>query len=380
MDWRWPEFLGRSGGTIDEAAARAAVEGRRVLITGAGGSIGSRLAEAALLGDVQRLIVLDSSEYSLYEALRTLTRDTMGGAEIVPVLGDILDLGMLDRVLCEHRPDLVFHAAAYKHVTLLERNPFAAIRNNALGTFYLAVKLGEHEGCDLILLSTDKAVEPISIMGASKRIAELAVLAHHDEGSMRSVLRLPNVLGSSGSVVPLFAEQLEQGAALAVTHPEVRRFFLGSQEAAEAMLRAATVRRSGRVLVPEEAPALAILDLARHMSGRHKAEHPEQSMDAGEAEIKIIGLRPGEKMVERLTSSSETLEEVVLGGLRVFRSPFPELTELCSLIVGLEHAVRTLSETDLYAAIQALVPEYAASSGPAEPDATGVTVATAASS
>jgi FlaA1/EpsC-like NDP-sugar epimerase len=356
----WAGFLGRLAIAADPSLAEAAVGGRSVLITGAGGSIGSRLAAAALEGRPGRLVLLDVSESALYECFRRLSASPRRGAEMVPVVGSAGDARFVAHLLREHRPELVFHAAAYKHVPLMERNPFAAMANNAVGTYRLAVAAREAGVARLIAVSTDKAVNPASAMGASKRIAELAVLSHAPRHSDRSgpdgreprmnVVRLCNVLGSSGSVAAIFQEQAEQGSPLTVTDAEARRYFLTPAEAERAILGAALASACGRVLVPDCGAEFRILDLARHVAGRCGAGR--------EVAVEFTGLRPGEKLREELWSAEEAVEGALPSGLRVLRSPVPGAAEVAALIQRLEEAVDSFDSQALMEAVGELVPGY----------------------
>ena len=207
------------------AIAEQVVPGRRILLTGAGGSIGSALAKAVIRFEPRLLILLDNSERNLHEIDLELAT-TVDRNSYRSVLGDICDAKLLSEIFHRYRPDVVYHAGAFKHVPLMENNPFAAVRNNALGTASLA-RIAQAEGvASFVMVSTDKAVNPISIMGASKRVAELALLNLNNRNNRMSAVRLANVLGSQGSVVPTFLSQISRGGPITVTHPDVSRYFL----------------------------------------------------------------------------------------------------------------------------------------------------------
>ena len=218
---------------LDRARATASLEGKRILVTGAGGSIGSALARSLVAFAPRQLVLLEAAEHSLYEIDAALPHEL----DFVPVLGSVTQPALLKELFARHQPQIVYHAAAYKHVPLMEQNPFAAIENNALGTSVLveAARAGGVE--QFILLSTDKAVDPVSIMGASKRIGELIVLAAGGKA-----VRLGNVLGSEGSIVPLFLKQIASGLPLTVTHASMRRYFLTISDAVTLLLHAASSR------------------------------------------------------------------------------------------------------------------------------------------
>src|SRR5277367_1092929 len=226
------------------------VAGRSVLLTGAGGSLGSALAKAIIQLEPRQLILLDHSERNLHEIDSELTA-VLPSVLLTSVLGDICDVGLLSEIFDRYRPEVVYHAAAFKHVPLMENNPFAAVRNNALGTASLA-RIAQAEGvASFVMVSTDKAVNPISIMGASKRVAELALLNLNNPNTRMSAVRLANVLGSHGSVVPTFLSQISRGGPVTVTHQDVSRYFLTMGEAVELILRASGLEESGGIFVPQ---------------------------------------------------------------------------------------------------------------------------------
>jgi FlaA1/EpsC-like NDP-sugar epimerase len=349
----WPEFLGRPLIAPDPVLAATAVGERSVLITGAGGSIGSGLAKAVLAGRPRRLVLLDVSEGALYESFRRLPAITNASEiEIVPVIGSVGDGRFIAYLLRQHRPELIFHAAAYKHVPLMEQNPFSAIANNAIGTYRLVVAALEGGVSRLIAVSTDKAVSPRSVMGVSKRIAELAVLSHSTDNARMNVVRLCNVLGSSGSVAEVFQEQAERGVPLTVTDREAKRYFLTPAEAEKAILSAAGSLFSGRVLVPDCGEEFRILDLARYIAGRCGAGRA--------AGIEFTGLRPGDKMREQLWARDETVEAALANGMRVLKSPAASAAELSIAVKRLESAVESFHYAELMDAVTELVPAYQA--------------------
>jgi FlaA1/EpsC-like NDP-sugar epimerase len=317
-----------------------------VLITGAGGSIGSSLAAAVLGGSPRRLVLLDLSESALYESLRRLSFVAGASAvEIVPAIGSVGDARFVSHLFGQHRPELIFHAAAYKHVPLMEQNPFSAIANNSIGTFRLVVAAIDAGVSRLIAISTDKAVNPLSVMGVSKRIAELAVLSHSSKGTEMNVVRLCNVLGSSGSVAAIFQEQAEHGMPLTVTHADAMRYFLAPAEATRAILGAVVSPFWGRVLVPACGEEIQILELAHHIAGR-------------DASIAFTGLRPGDKLREELWSSEEFLEAVLPNGMRVLKSPVPSALEVSVAMERLNAAVDTFDHKEMVCAVAQLVPGY----------------------
>jgi FlaA1/EpsC-like NDP-sugar epimerase len=333
---QWDTFLQRAPLVFDRAQAASALEGKRILVTGAGGSIGSALTRGLLDFAPQQLILLEAAESSLYEIEAVLPDEI----EYVPVLGSVTQPALLTDIFQRHRPQLVYHAAAYKHVPLLEQNPFAAIENNVLGTSLL-VKAAQAGGVEnFILLSTDKAVDPVSIMGASKRIAELIVLAAGGKA-----VRLGNVLGSEGSVVPLFLQQIAAGLPVTVTHPSVQRYFLTLADAVTVLLHAASARPG--ILVPDLGAPIAVEALARYLI---------KAM-AGEDTIAFTKLRPGDKMCEALLSSEESYSAEA-GPLRQVVSPSLSAMALDDVVQQLRRACQERSRERLVQAVLKAVPQY----------------------
>jgi FlaA1/EpsC-like NDP-sugar epimerase len=337
----WSEFLGRAPADHDPSLVKSTVGERPVLITGAGGSIGSRLAEAVVGGFPRSVVLLDMSESALYESHRkvsALVSATGSLSEIIPVTVSVTDARFLDHLIREHRPEIIFHAAAYKHVPLMELNPFSAIANNAIGTYRLILAAIEGKVSKLVAVSTDKAVNPLSLMGVSKRIAEMCVLAHATAEVQMNVVRLCNVLGSSGSVAALFAEQAARGVPMTVTDDEAERYFLSPQEATAAILQAAATDIRGRVLIPECGSAFSIADLARYIARRSGVVDPR---------IEFIGLRPGDKLHEQLLAADEVVESVLGGEMRVVESPVPNAMEMALLMEKLQAAVESFDRGEL---------------------------------
>jgi FlaA1/EpsC-like NDP-sugar epimerase len=351
MQMDWSEFLGRPPIVDDSSLAESAVGEQSVLITGAGGSIGSDLAAVVVAGRPRALVLLDLSEGALYESCRRVSALPGASAtEIVPVTGSVGDARFLDHLLRQHRPKIVFHAAAYKHVPLMERNPFSAIANNSIGTYRLVVAALEAGVSRLIAVSTDKAVNPRSVMGVSKRIAELVVLSHATSGARMNVVRLCNVLGSSGSVAEIFQEQAERGLPLTVTDVDALRYFLTPAEAARAILRAAVSPVWGRVLLPDCGEEFRILDLARFIARRCGG-----GRDTG---FEFTGPRPGDKLREELCSADEVVEAGLADRMRVLKSVRPSAQEVTLSMARLGSAVDAFEDAELICALNELVPSY----------------------
>ncbi len=276
------------------------VQGKTVLVTGAGGSIGSELCRQVLAAMPARILLLDQGEYALYGIHRNLTE--VSEVEIIPLLGSITDSFRVTQIMQVWKPDIVFHAAAYKHVPLVEHNPIDGLRNNVVGTrrvAELAVKFGVS---DFVLVSTDKAVRPTNIMGASKRLAELILqgLAGENTGTRFSMVRFGNVLGSSGSVVPLFREQIRRGGPITITHREITRYFMTIPEAAQLVVQACAMASGGEVFVLDMGEPVRIIDLAHNMIELSGLTVKSPTNPDGDIEIVTVGMRPGEKLYEEL--------------------------------------------------------------------------------
>jgi FlaA1/EpsC-like NDP-sugar epimerase len=294
------DLLARDPVLADSGIVLDKIQGRTVLVTGAGGSIGSELCRQIAAVGPARMLLLENSEYALYAIHRSLT--DASDVDVVPLLGSVVDEHRLREILRAWAPDIVFHAAAYKHVPLVEHNPLEGLRNNVIGTLRIAelsVQLGIK---DFVLVSTDKAVRPSNIMGATKRLAELVLqgLAAERHTTRFSMVRFGNVLGSSGSVVPLFREQIRKGGPVTITHPEITRYFMTIPEAAQLVVQASAMAKGGEVFVLDMGEPVRIVDLARNMIelcglSVKSAEKPE-----GDIEIVVTGMRPGEKLFEEL--------------------------------------------------------------------------------
>jgi len=342
--YEWESFLRREPIALDHVQTAASLEGKRILVTGAGGWIGSSLTRSIARFAIGQLVLLEAAERSLYEIDATL-RQLPYPIEHVPILGSVSHPALLNEVFRRYHPQIVFHAAAYKHVPLMEQNPFAAIENNAIGTRRLVEAAANHQTEQLILLSTDKAADPVSIMGASKRLAELVVLTQRSQG-MKAV-RLGNVLGSEGSIVPLFLKQISSGLPVTVTHPDVRRYFLTTADAVTVLLQAAYAETAPGILVPDLAEPLRVEALARHLMAKAHST----------STLVFTELRPGDKMCEALLSSRESFAGGA-GPLRLVKSPFPAPAMMAEVLQELEQACRERSLERLLKAVLRAAPEY----------------------
>jgi FlaA1/EpsC-like NDP-sugar epimerase len=324
--------------------------GKVILLTGAGGSIGSALAKAILASHPEQLILLDNSERNLNQIDSDLSALADLGSH-TSVLGDICDARLLSEIFQRYRPKSVYHAAAFKHVPLMETNPFAAVRNNAIGTESLA-RVCKAEGvANLVMISTDKAVNPISIMGASKRVAELALLNLNSPQNHMSAVRLGNVWGSHGSVVPTFLNQISRGGPITVTHPEVSRYFLGMEEAVDLILLASELEEGG-VFIPQLFGPVKILDMAHELVRKFRPRSQKEIV------FTFTGLRAGDKMAEEFLYADESV--VPTADVRLFKIAGPEYFTN-GFDVQMKNLSRSVDERDLGSMIETIcqiVPDY----------------------
>ncbi|GGX38758.1 nucleotide sugar epimerase [Tateyamaria omphalii] len=356
-------FLGRDEVMAAQDGGDEAYADRRVLISGAGGSIGSELSRQVLEYRPQKIVLYELSELALYQIHQELTQLAEGSnIEIVPLLGSVTDARQVRGVLKDHDIQVVLHAAAYKHVPLVEFNPLAGLANNALGTQTLVSEAAAAGVERFMLISSDKAVRPTNMMGASKRLAELVVqdIAQRiatPNGLKFSIVRFGNVLGSSGSVVPLFQEQLRRGGPLTVTHQDVSRYFMTVHEAVNLVLRAASMAKGGEVFVLDMGKPVRIEQLARQVIESagftvRDADHPD-----GDIEIEFTGLRPGEKMTEELTLSGT---RIGTGHKKIFFTVEDCLSEIevASAMRSLRQALASSDEEEARATVKRWVEGY----------------------
>lgn len=294
------DLLSREPVEPEAEAVRGKIGGQTVLVTGAGGSIGSELCRQILASGPDRILLLEANEYALYAIHRNLTE--VSDIEVIPLLGSVVDTLRLQEIMRAWRPDIVFHAAAYKHVPLVEHNPLEGLRNNVIGTLRVAQMAARMGVKDFVLVSTDKAVRPTNIMGATKRLAELILqaLAAEQMKTCFSMVRFGNVLGSSGSVVPLFREQIRQGGPITITHHEITRYFMTIPEAAQLVVQASAMASGGEVFVLDMGEPVRIFDLACNMIELCGLTRKSPDNPDGDIEIVTVGMRPGEKLYEEL--------------------------------------------------------------------------------
>lgn len=352
-DIDWSALLHRASTPVDYASLAAPFRGKRVLITGAGGSIGSALAKLIAVFQPECLILLDSSEHGLYELQNELALQNVT-APLAMIPGDVCDSALLHETLTSYRPQIVYHAAAYKHVPLMEDHPLAALRTNALGSYTLARTCVDAGVEQCVLLSTDKAASPFNAMGVSKRIAEIVFRTLQSGSTRMKALRLCNVLGSRGSVVPRFIQQIAHGGPVTVTHPEVRRYFLPLRESLELLVAMAQPQYSEGIYIPRAGEPVRILDLAQFLL------EDAGPRSATNISITYTGLRPGDKMEETLLSENEIVEESADDALPLRRITGTEVSaaSVIELLHQLEKFVEARDVGSALHVVQQLVPEY----------------------
>src|SRR5215510_6398755 len=344
------DLLGRDPVQIDLEAVRREISGRTVLVTGAAGSIGSELCRQILDYDPAQLICLDQSETGLYFLRLSLLEHKHGGRSVYRV-ADVCDTDRVRKLLFDLSPEVIFHAAAYKHVPMMESNAQEAVKNNVLGLLGL-LDLADAAGCQsFVLISSDKAVNPTNVMGATKRICEL-ILSSRPANGMRCVsVRFGNVLGSSGSVIPVLKQQLGNHQPLTITHPDIRRFFMLTPEAVALVLQAFTIGSHGDILVLDMGESVRILDLARsliRLSGKSEED----------VEIKFTGLREGEKLKEELFYEQESVTPTACDKIKRTNGAHCNWSELCRQLRELGASLYVDGPSPVRAKIKEIVPEY----------------------
>ncbi|MBK1691191.1 polysaccharide biosynthesis protein [Ectothiorhodospira mobilis] len=358
---RIEDLLGREAVTLDDASLRRFLQGRRVLITGAGGSIGSELCRQVALHDPAHLVMVDHSEFNLYSVDQDI-HPLLAPDRFTPLLADVRDKPRLRRIFQRFRPQIVLHAAAYKHVPLVEQNAVEGVSSNLLGTRNTADLAVEFAAEKFLLVSTDKAVNPTNVMGATKRAAEIYCQGlHAHPGTAFMVTRFGNVLGSAGSVVPLFRRQIEAGGPVTVTHPEITRFFMTIPEAVSLILQAAAMGEGGEVFVLDMGEPVRIDDLARQMIQLYGRE-PDRDIA-----VEYVGLRPGEKLYEELFHAEEDLVPTRHSKILRARTRGVDPDRLETQLTRVTAACRRQDEVEVRAALREIVPEFTSQDRPAGP-------------
>jgi FlaA1/EpsC-like NDP-sugar epimerase len=345
------DLLGRDPVDLDLEGIGEQVSGQVVLVTGAGGSIGSELCRQLSRFDPALLVLVERAENNLFQIHRELS-DAYPNARLEPCIADVTDRARMQEVFDTHQPAVVFHAAAHKHVPMMEWNPGEAVKNNVLGTQMVA-DLADRAGVRaFVMISTDKAVNPSSIMGASKRAAEIYVQALSERSKTRFVtVRFGNVLGSTGSVIPIFKEQISKGGPVTVTHPEMRRYFMTIPEACQLVLQAASMGAGGEIFVLDMGEPVRIVDLARDLialSGLREGE---------DIEIAFSGIRPGEKLFEELTADSEEADKTRHPKIFVGRIARSAYADVSAAFERLREVVAGRRWSELVPTLQTIVPE-----------------------
>jgi FlaA1/EpsC-like NDP-sugar epimerase len=348
------DLLGREQVRLEEDRIHESIAGRSVLITGAGGSIGSELCRQAARFNPAKLIAFDQGETELFRIDLEL-REKYPALWVVAEVGDIRDAERVAEVIRKHSVDSIFHAAAYKHVPMMEAHVIEAVKNNILGTWNLVKAACEYRVSNFLMISSDKAVNPTSIMGATKRIAELIVSADSDRGPQTTrfvSVRFGNVLGSNGSVVPVFQAQIAAGGPVTVTHPEVRRYFMSVREAVQLVLQASTMGKGSEIFVLDMGEMVRIIDLAKNMI-RLAGLVPDEDI-----EIRVIGLRPGEKLYEELMTEGENILPTHHEKIKIFRGLQVNRGLLEAWLLQLELLLEKRDPTLVINHLKELVPEY----------------------
>lgn len=347
------DLLAREEIALDKGLVGTYLEGATVLVTGGGGSIGSELVRQLLPAGPAKIVLFDIYENTVYELYHEIAgKAHEAGIEVVTEIGSITHMPALKEVFDRHRPQVIFHVAAHKHVPLMESNPREAIENNVFGTLNVVRMAHERKCTHFILISTDKAVNPANVMGATKRMCEMLVqhYAQFSDTAFASV-RFGNVLGSHGSVIPLFKRQLKEGGPITLTHQDIVRYFMTIPEAARLVITAGALAKGGEIFVLDMGEPVRIYDLAENLirlSGLTVGE---------DIEIKVTGLRPGEKLYEELNMADEPTEPTANGAITVIKGVRPEVADVETRLSALEKAL-DLDRDDVKRALQEAVPTY----------------------
>jgi len=349
------DLLGRDPVVLDNAGLAEWLGNRVVMVTGAGGSIGAELCRQIARFRPARVVLFDLSEAALYE-IRTALADAFPQLPMAAVVGDVKHRALVEEVLAREKPSVVFHAAAYKHVPLMEEtNAWQAVRNNAWGTHVLARAAVEAKVEKFVHVSSDKAVNPTNVMGATKRLAEIVCQSFKGRGTQFVLVRFGNVFGSAGSVIPRFREQIGRGGPVTVTHPDITRYFMSLSEATQLLLQAGFQGRGGEILVLDMGDPVRIIDLARDMIRLSGA-------DPDRIPIVFTGLRPGEKLFEELLASEETTKPTPHPKLRIAQARDANLDAIGQMVTWCE-SDRAADDAEVRARLAAWIPEYAPSAG-----------------
>ncbi|MGJ1262786.1 polysaccharide biosynthesis protein [Sphingobacterium spiritivorum] len=350
------DLLGRKVIQLDNPAIQHEMYGKVILVTGAAGSIGSELARQISLQNYDQLILIDQAESAIYDVQQTLL--ATHPERVHYIVGNVRDRLFMEEIFAQFRPDLVFHAAAYKHVPLMEQNPYEAILTNVIGTRNVADMAVKYKTKKFVMVSTDKAINPTNVMGATKRAAEIYVNSCQQEQQTAFIVtRFGNVLGSNGSVIPLFERQMEAGGPLTLTHPDITRYFMTIPEACQLVQEAGVMGKGGEIFVFDMGKSVKIIELAKRMIRLKGYRYPE------DIDIKITGLRPGEKIYEELLANNENTIRTHHEKIMIAKINSEDLNEkrilldkLCEYI--LDRRSGTIKPIDLVRILKNIVPEF----------------------
>jgi FlaA1/EpsC-like NDP-sugar epimerase len=348
------DLLGRTPVRLEQNQIRATLEGKVIMVTGAAGSIGSELCRQIARFQPAGIVGFEIAESPLFEIDREM-RQCFPAILFHPEIGSIQNRARVDEVLRQYSPAVIYHAAAYKHVPLMEAHVFEAIENNVFGTHNLAVAAAEHGVEDFVMISSDKAVRPTNVMGATKRIAELLLLGLQNGGTKYVAVRFGNVLGSNGSVIPIFKKQIAAGGPVTVTHPDMRRFFMTIPEACQLVLQAAVIGKGGQICVLDMGEPVKIVDLARNLillSGLKPDE---------DIKIEFTGMRPGEKLYEELSTMLEDTAPTAHEKIRIFTGNGMPEGDMQSWLDSLDEICETRDVGGLVVALKEIVLDYSPS-------------------
>ena len=362
------DLLGRAEVSPNFELMSKSIFNKTILITGGGGSIGSQLVRQLIVLRPRKLIIIENSEYALYQIIEDVTAkychlDYFKDLEFFPMIGSIQDKEFIHSVFDKHSPEVVYHAAAYKHVPIVESNWAEGIKNNVFGTLVCVEASIAHKVSDFILISSDKAVRPTNIMGATKRLSEMIVQAHANEirqknvGTRFSMVRFGNVLGSSGSVVPLFAKQIKGGGPVTVTDERITRYFMTIEEAVQLVIQAGSLAKGGEVYLLDMGEPIKIYDLAERMINLYGFSIKNQSNPGGDIEIKVIGLRPGEKLYEELLIDGSS-QSTIVTKIKVANEGYLPIEEIRIQLEQVMNAVKNDNLTKLICVFQRIIDGY----------------------
>ena len=361
------DLLGREPVAPNVDLLKENISGKVVLVTGAGGSIGSELCRQILSQSPSTLILLEQNEFALYSIEQELSNklsdlDNLSSVKLIPVLCSVRNESRIQELMSRYKPHIIFHAAAYKHVPLVEENPAEGVENNVFGTYVMAKAAKDHGVARFVLVSTDKAVRPTNVMGATKRLAEMILQAlaknsNKEQDTIFSMVRFGNVLDSSGSVVPLFRKQIQEGGPLTLTHLEVTRYFMTIPEAAQLVIQAGSMAQGGDVFVLDMGEPVKIADLARHMIELSGFELQDEENPEGDIAIAVTGLRPGEKLYEELLIGDDPQPTT---HSRIFRAheEFLDLASLQTHLSQIQAYAREGNAVQIVNCLQLLVSGY----------------------